>query len=104
LSESLVEDHCPPLIGPSYGAALATVIGVLLEVSVIVSFVQACEQSKDWFDTMLRILSRRKISPPLYQAAGRDGAFWSLPGLVPRATWRLHHDYQRGALAGLPSH
>jgi ACR3 family arsenite transporter len=37
------------LFGPSSGAALATVVGVLVEVPVMLSVCSACNATKDWF-------------------------------------------------------
>ena len=39
------------LFGPSSGAALATVVGVLVEVPVMLSVCSACNATKDWFPT-----------------------------------------------------
>jgi ACR3 family arsenite transporter len=38
------------LFGPASGAALATVVGVLVEVPVMLSVCRACTASRDWFD------------------------------------------------------
>ena len=37
------------LFGPSSGAALATVVGVLVEVPVMLSICQICNRTKSWF-------------------------------------------------------
>ena len=39
------------LFGPSSGAALATVVGVLVEVPVMLSVCSACNATKAWFPT-----------------------------------------------------
>ena len=39
------------LYGPSSGAALATVVGVLVEVPVMLSVCAACNRTRDWFKT-----------------------------------------------------
>ncbi|MGA7161536.1 MAG: ACR3 family arsenite efflux transporter [Bacteroidota bacterium] len=41
------------LFGPSSGAALATVVGVLVEVPVMLSVCSFCNRTKDWFPTEL---------------------------------------------------
>ena len=37
------------LFGPSSGAALATVVGVLVEVPVMLSVCNVCNRTRDWF-------------------------------------------------------
>jgi ACR3 family arsenite transporter len=37
------------LFGPGSGAALATVVGVLVEVPVMLSVCKACNSTRDWF-------------------------------------------------------
>ncbi len=37
------------LFGPGSGAALATVVGVLVEVPVMLSICAACNRTRDWF-------------------------------------------------------
>jgi ACR3 family arsenite transporter len=37
------------LFGPSSGAALATVVGVLVEVPVMLSVCNICNQTRNWF-------------------------------------------------------
>jgi ACR3 family arsenite transporter len=37
------------LFGPESGAALATVVGVLVEVPVMLSVCAACNRTRDWF-------------------------------------------------------
>jgi ACR3 family arsenite transporter len=37
------------LFGPSSGAALATVVGVLVEVSVMLSVCNICNRTRQWF-------------------------------------------------------
>ena len=43
------------LFGPSSGAALATVVGVLVEVPVMLSVCRFCNRTKSWFPTTARI-------------------------------------------------
>ena len=38
------------LFGPESGAALATVVGVLIEVPVMLSVCAACNRTRHWFD------------------------------------------------------
>ncbi len=38
------------LFGLSSGAALATVVGVLIEVPVMLMLVRICQNTKNWFD------------------------------------------------------
>src|SRR5438128_2178045 len=40
------------LFGPDSGAALATVVGVLVEVPVMLSVCAACNRTRHWFETM----------------------------------------------------
>lgn len=42
------------LFGPESGAALATVVGVLVEVPVMLSVCAACNRTRHWFPTLLR--------------------------------------------------
>ena len=42
------------LYGPGSGAALATVVGVLVEVPVMLSVVGICNRTKGWFATANR--------------------------------------------------
>jgi ACR3 family arsenite transporter len=42
------------LFGPQSGAALATVVGVLVEVPVMLSVCAACNRTRHWFPTPLR--------------------------------------------------
>lgn len=42
------------LFGPESGAALATVVGVLVEVPVMLSVCVACNRTRHWFPTPLR--------------------------------------------------
>jgi arsenite transporter len=43
------------LFGPESGAALATVVGVLVEVPVMLSVCAACNRTRYWFPTTLRV-------------------------------------------------
>jgi len=38
------------LFGPSSGAALATIVGVLVEVPVMLSVCRICLRSREWYD------------------------------------------------------
>lgn len=42
------------LFGPESGAALATVVGVLVEVPVVLSVCAACNRTRHWFPTPIR--------------------------------------------------
>lgn len=42
------------LFGPESGAALATVVGVLVEVPVMLSVCSACNRTRDWFRAPIR--------------------------------------------------
>jgi ACR3 family arsenite transporter len=42
------------LFGPESGAALATVVGVLVEVPVMLSVCAACNRTRHWFPAPLR--------------------------------------------------
>jgi ACR3 family arsenite transporter len=46
------------LFGPSSGAALATVVGVLVEVPVMLSVCSACNATKDWFPAELPVTQK----------------------------------------------
>ena len=41
------------LFGPGSGAALATVVGVLVEVPVMLTVCRVCNQSREWYQTNL---------------------------------------------------
>ena len=43
------------LFGPGSGAALATVVGVLVEVPVMLSVCRVCNQSRGWYQTKIKI-------------------------------------------------
>lgn len=43
------------LFGPSSGAALATVVGVLVEVPVMLSVCSICNRTRSWFPTAVRV-------------------------------------------------
>ncbi len=45
------------LFGPGSGAALATVVGVLVEVPVMLSVCRVCNRSRDWYQTQLKTQS-----------------------------------------------
>lgn len=47
------------LFGPDSGAALATVVGVLVEVSVMLSVCTACSRTRHWFPTPALVSHRR---------------------------------------------
>jgi ACR3 family arsenite transporter len=51
------------LYGPGSGAALATVVGVLVEVPVMLSVCRACVSSRGWFESHV-------MSPVIAHAAG----------------------------------
>jgi ACR3 family arsenite transporter len=48
------------LFGPSSGAALATVVGVLVEVPVMLSVCSFCNRTKHWFPTELTLQKEKK--------------------------------------------
>jgi len=43
------------LFGPGSGAALATVVGVLVEVPVMLSVCRVCNQSRTWYQTKIKV-------------------------------------------------
>jgi arsenite transporter len=45
------------LFGPASGAALATVVGVLVEVPVMLSVCNACNRTRDWYDSSQKTVS-----------------------------------------------
>ena len=47
------------LFGPTSPAALATVVGVLVEVPVMLSVCRACIHSKRWYERVFRRFGRR---------------------------------------------
>ena len=50
------------LFGPGSGAALATVVGVLVEVPVMLSVCNACNRTRHWFPTSHPVVSRETAS------------------------------------------
>lgn len=50
------------LFGPGSGAALATVVGVLVEVPVMLSVCNACNRTKHWFPTTQSITKEETVS------------------------------------------
>ncbi|MFP5211002.1 MAG: ACR3 family arsenite efflux transporter [Acidobacteriota bacterium] len=50
------------LFGPGSGAALATVVGVLVEVPVMLSVCNACNRTRHWFPTTDPVVSRETAS------------------------------------------
>jgi arsenite transporter len=50
------------LFGPGSGAALATVVGVLVEVPVMLSVCNACNRTKDWFPATQPAITREIAS------------------------------------------
>ena len=50
------------LFGPGSGAALATVVGVLVEVPVMLSVCNACNRTRHWFPTAHPVVSRETAS------------------------------------------
>lgn len=50
------------LFGPGSGAALATVVGVLVEVPVMLSVCNACNRTRHWFATAQPVASRETVS------------------------------------------
>jgi ACR3 family arsenite transporter len=49
------------LFGPDSDAALATVVGVLVEVPVILSVCNACNRTRHWFPTTDPVVSREIV-------------------------------------------
>jgi len=43
------------LFGPGSGAALATVVGVLVEVPVMLSVCHACNRSRGWYQAKINV-------------------------------------------------
>jgi arsenite transporter len=50
------------LFGPGSGAALATVVGVLVEVPVMLSVCNACNRTRHWFPTPQSVVSQQTVS------------------------------------------
>lgn len=57
------------LYGPESGAALATVVGVLVEVPVMLSVCAFCNRTRGWFDTPAP--QRRRPAPAEYRRLAR---------------------------------
>ena len=51
------------LYGPGSGAALATVVGVLVEVPVMLSVCRVCLSTRSWFDQPEAVGARSSPSP-----------------------------------------
>lgn len=51
------------LFGFHSGAALATVVGVLIEVPVLLSVVRIVNRSKTWYESGPSVLQGRKVAP-----------------------------------------
>jgi ACR3 family arsenite transporter len=51
------------LFGFNSGAALATVVGVLIEVPVMLSVVWIVNRSKGWYERGARSVARRLVTP-----------------------------------------
>jgi len=43
------------LFGPTSGAALATIVGVLVEVPVMLSVCRLCVESRNWYERPARV-------------------------------------------------
>jgi len=51
------------LFGPGSGAALATVVGVLVEVPVMLSVCRICNQSRDWYGRAVSCETQTEVLP-----------------------------------------
>ena len=51
------------LYGPGSGAALATVVGVLVEVPVMLSVCSVCVSTRGWFEAGAAVPARRSGGP-----------------------------------------
>jgi arsenite transporter len=52
------------LFGPESGAALATVVGVLIEVPVMLSVCAMCNRTRHWFSPTAELLSAKSVASP----------------------------------------
>jgi ACR3 family arsenite transporter len=51
------------IFGPGSGAALACVVGVLVEVPVMLSVCRLCNQSRAWYDGEARVFYEESRKP-----------------------------------------
>ena len=77
------------LYGPGSGAALAAVVGVLVEVPVMLSVCRVCMATRGWFPAPAEVRSRRggscEANPPRRKASRSCSSARATP---PEASWR----------------
>ena len=76
------------LFGPESGAALVTVVGVLVEVPVMLSVCAVCNRTRDWF--------------PAEGSARHAPSYFCVPATPAGQCWRRPHSIPSQGLSGAP--